>query len=1504
MSDQISKIYELRTLGYDQVKQDLDNISASFRDVAAAKREAQNAARQSATTSKAESDALKKSKEEVAALKVEEQKLRVERQQLMNESKALNLARQQEIAQLREQKKNTDAAAGSYDALYKQYKQLYALVKAAPNGTAINFRGEILQFDQAIAKLQQLAAAEQDFRRQFSRDSLLVGEYTSGIVQAFKQMGLDDLVGGQIQKANERLQMLNNEFGELQKELTEVKVKGDGSFENIERQLIENRKEAIALGQQVGNLKKEFQGVGDVGNQITGAISKGFQNLKTQASQFALGFIGISAAFSKLQNEVSEGLKDARQVEGVEAAFRRLNDPALLDNLREATRGTVSDLELMKAAVQASNFQIPLETLGDLLEFARRRAKDTGQEVDYLVQSIITGIGRKSPLILDNLGISAVRLKDNLKGLSAESATVGDVASAVSKIIVEENAKAGEEIATATEKLQQQESAWINIRTAIARGLLPVISAVGAFFLFLLTNLPTIGALLGAFAVGWLATARAVTIAGQATTITNAQILLLNIQIAAGRAAQLLYNAAILAGTIVQRAYTAGLLLLTGATRAAQVATTLLGGAMRLLPLGIILTAIGLLAAAFKAFSATLSNTTAELRAMAIAKEITAEISKRVADATTDEVSKIQLLTKVARDNSISMEARKKAIEDLIKLNPDYLKGLSLENIRTEEGIGIINRYVAALREKAAFEAAQAVRSEKLQRDTRLQLLQIGLETRISSGQAKDLEDLTPEEKEFIGNARKNFAFTASVSDLLTGTSAAEEALNSIKLERSKLVQELDITDKIITQRFANINSGVTGNFSKAVEVDIKALQEKVKSLNESISEFQGSQAELNKLIAARDAAQKQLDKLLGKKESGSTAGTKKDPFEIDLKKLDTQLKAEATQLENDRDQKVISEEDYLRQLFDLNDEYFDEKLLLYLKYKPKEIEAINEVKAERLKNEIETNKALFDIQSKALEQQLKNEKDAAAEIRDAILNDPASTETQRAQAKVTADTAMLQAQQVFNNSMNTLERQYNQVSIDNANQRAKAIREINASLATDNADVLKAQLADVQQKSKDSIAAYQRSFSELRLGIQTSSLTTAQKNTRNKKLTEAEQRGVLSYEVSSLQEQLPILKRLLDSKLITQEQYYNAEKDLADKSAELNRLTTAYLKGSEKEITTVAGAIKSALSNLFKFDSGNADLDKLLAETIAQSFNLAKTAMDGYYDAERQRIEQSKQANLERLDLERQQLLARAQSRDEELAIEKQFQAKKDAEDRKAFEKNKKIQRAQAAINLATQLSNLAVIAFAPNPANIATLGTAGAILYAVQAALAIAGYFSNIKRINSATYEFGGSPDMPDRGGKIGGKRHKDGGTPFMYKGRQYEAEVDELAIIRTKNAPKGKQFSISGTWTQIASKLNQLGGGVSFAPGAKASQFEYGGTLGESLQAPVFVASTTGGGASTSVLEEIKAAINQQSEAMARNTEAVNRRIDRLQVYQVTSTVTKAQDKEARQAQIGNL
>jgi hypothetical protein len=156
-------------------------------------------------------------------------------------------------------------------------------------------------------------------------------------------------------------------------------------------------------------------------------------------------------------------LKAFGELEGVSAAFDRLNQKDLLADLREATKGTVSDLELMTAAVKAENFQIPLEQMGTLLEFARRRAKDTGESVDYLVNSIVTGIGRKSPMILDNLGISAVALKDELGGVSAASASIAEVTKAVGTIASQELQKMGADTFTLKEGMQQIGASFQNI---------------------------------------------------------------------------------------------------------------------------------------------------------------------------------------------------------------------------------------------------------------------------------------------------------------------------------------------------------------------------------------------------------------------------------------------------------------------------------------------------------------------------------------------------------------------------------------------------------------------------------------------------------------------------------------------------------------------------------------------------------------------------------------------------------------------------------------------------------------------------------------------------------------------------------------------------------------------------------------------------------------------------------------------------------------------------------
>lgn len=194
-------------------------------------------------------------------------------------------------------------------------------------------------------------------------------------------------------------------------------------------------------------------------------FSKGIKQSEGQLSSFkgVVGKIGgaIAGAFAvnKIVQFTKEAYKLAGQAQGVYNAFSRLNRPGLLNDLKEATRGTTDELKLMQTAVQANNFKIPLDQLATYLKFATNRAIETGESVDYLVQSIILGIGRKSPLILDNLGISASELREEL-------AKTGDMGKAVGNIINKSMSEAGDAIETSAVKVQRLSAAWKDLKTA------------------------------------------------------------------------------------------------------------------------------------------------------------------------------------------------------------------------------------------------------------------------------------------------------------------------------------------------------------------------------------------------------------------------------------------------------------------------------------------------------------------------------------------------------------------------------------------------------------------------------------------------------------------------------------------------------------------------------------------------------------------------------------------------------------------------------------------------------------------------------------------------------------------------------------------------------------------------------------------------------------------------------------------------------------------------------
>lgn len=211
-----------------------------------------------------------------------------------------------------------------------------------------------------------------------------------------------------------------------------------------------------ALAESIGQLsnrikeaKSELYGLGDAVNQGKGSSGGLFgEGGFTGMLQVAGGNLlaqGITKLGSEMADTIQQSIELAKQGEGIRIAFERLNRSDLLDKLKEATHGTVSELELMKQAVKFNDFNLNLDEMGTLLAFAQQKAKDTGQSVDYMVDSIVTGLGRQSLMILDNLGLSAAQIKERMK-------ETGDMTTAVASIIKDQMSEAGEYVETAADR--------------------------------------------------------------------------------------------------------------------------------------------------------------------------------------------------------------------------------------------------------------------------------------------------------------------------------------------------------------------------------------------------------------------------------------------------------------------------------------------------------------------------------------------------------------------------------------------------------------------------------------------------------------------------------------------------------------------------------------------------------------------------------------------------------------------------------------------------------------------------------------------------------------------------------------------------------------------------------------------------------------------------------------------------------------------------------------------
>lgn len=463
---------------------------------------------------------------------------------------------------------------------------------------------------------------------------------------------LTDRIGEQTSK----IDILDMSMVQLKKQQKSLQKELDNTVQSLNPEaygVLEQRLKDVSG--RISELKQNAKSFGELASDdtVNGVL---LGNMLTKGAElFGEKVMEFKDSIAEL---VNGGLEMAEQADGVTKAFNDLNQEGLLDNLRKATKGTVNDVQLMTAAVQANDFHIPLEDLGKYLEFAQLKAQQTGQSVDYMTNSIVTGLGRKSPLILDNLGISAAEISEKTK-------ETGDFMKAVAEIVDTQLAEAGETYISAADRAAQKTVELQNAQKALGDEILPLKEQWDDAYADMQLNtisliswcvkhqgvVKTLGILLTAFTVVAIATSNAIKT---------------NIVVTKGAAAaQQAWNVICATGTGLLKLLQAGFLLLTGRVTQAKAAWVSMNATMKASVFGLIAAGVALLAMKLWDMKKAADASTLAQKAL---NNIRAEAQKQVVE----EKLKLENLIKVAKDEKLSMDERYRAVDALNKIVPRY----------------------------------------------------------------------------------------------------------------------------------------------------------------------------------------------------------------------------------------------------------------------------------------------------------------------------------------------------------------------------------------------------------------------------------------------------------------------------------------------------------------------------------------------------------------------------------------------------------------------------------------------------------------------------------------------------------------------------------------------------------------------------------------------------------------------------------------------------------------
>jgi hypothetical protein len=272
------------------------------------------------------------------------------------------------------------------------------------------------------------------------------------------------------------------------------KPEGDKDLVNAIKAL---GRETRKLVQTQASLAREGKKVKNTQDKLTDSQKKAAQQTRILGGTLAVirsKLLLLNFALGLGITQMSRMVTAFSKVESMERAFNTLtgateDSTQAIIKLREATNNTMSEFDLFQQANNAMILGVSRNSdeMAEMFDIAQRLGRALGRDTASSVESLVTGIGRQSRLMLDNIGIivkseeayEAYAEKIGLSASSLDDAQKKQAFLEATMISARQKIKdLGEETLTAQDTFDQLGTSMNRLGTAISKRFAPLFASL------------------------------------------------------------------------------------------------------------------------------------------------------------------------------------------------------------------------------------------------------------------------------------------------------------------------------------------------------------------------------------------------------------------------------------------------------------------------------------------------------------------------------------------------------------------------------------------------------------------------------------------------------------------------------------------------------------------------------------------------------------------------------------------------------------------------------------------------------------------------------------------------------------------------------------------------------------------------------------------------------------------------------------------------------------------